>query len=523
LTNRRGHRKVREEVTAMSTLVTLVLATVLAAPPAAPLDALDATRAWRDAHGHEILAEFVDMLSVPNVASDHVNIRRNAVLIAGAFERRGVAMEVLEVPGAPPIIVGRIDAPDAERTIGIYVHYDGQPVEPARWTYGPWEPTLCTRALEAGGVARGLPAAGELIDPEWRLYARAAGDDKAPLMALLAALDALRAADLPVTSNVRFLFEGEEEAGSPHLHEYLRAHRDLLEADVWLICDGPVHQSRRPQLVFGVRGITALEITVYGATRYLHSGHYGNWAPNPAMELSRLLAGMTDDEGRVTIEGFYDDVAPLSASDREALATIPDFDDGIRRELGLAESKGGPGTTLAEQILLPSLNVNGFVGGTVGDEARNVIPNAATASIDVRLVKGNDPAVMLDRIEDHIRRAGWHIVREAPDMTTRLAHPRLARVVRHGGYRASRSATDHPLVGPLSAAAAAAADEAVVLTPTMGGSLPLYLFEDLLGAPTIIVPIANHDDNQHAPDENLRIANLWYGIDLMGGVLTMEP
>ncbi len=410
--------------------------------------------------------------------------------------------------------------PGAERTLGIYVHYDGQPVVASSWTWPPWSPTLASAALEAGGEALPLPADGEPIDPEWRIYARSAGDDKAPIAALLAALDALREAGVSPTSNLRLLFEGEEEAGSKRLGRYLDDHRERLDVDLWLICDGPVHPSRRPQLVFGVRGYTGLEITVYGATRYLHSGHYGNWAPNPAMELARLLGGMKDGDGRVLVPGFYDTTRPPGEAERRAIAALPSPDEALRRELGLAATEAG-GAPLAERLLLPSLNVRGLAGGAVGEAARNVIPTEATASIDVRLVPDNDPAAMLDRIEEHVRRQGFHVVREPPDLETRRSHPRIARIVRDEGYPAARTPVGLPAVRPVIAAVERAAGEAPLLVPTLGGSLPLYLFTERLGRPIVIVPIANHDNNQHAPDENLRIANLWYGVDLMGELLTM--
>ncbi len=501
----------------------LLLAAILFTAPDAPdpRDVVEAAGEYRRAHGAEILQEFSFLPATPNVASDEHDIRRNAEQLAEAFRRRGVAISVHTLPGAAPIVIGELNVPGASRTIGIYAHYDGQPVDQARWTHPAWTPTLYTAAMEDGGRPRPLPRPGEPIDPEWRMYARAAGDDKAPIMALLVALDVLRHNDLSPTSNFVLLFEGEEEAGSPHLGEYFDAHRESLEADVWLICDGPIHQSRRPQLVFGVRGITSCEITVYGANRFLHSGHYGNWAPNPAMMLARLLASMTDDNGRVTIEGFYDDVEPLSAAERAALATVPDVDGELRRDFGLGAPQGRQ-DSLVESLLLPSLNTKGIAAGTVGPTARNVIPPTATAAIDIRLVKGNDPTRMLDLVEAHIRAQGYTIVRDEPDPRTRLDHARIARVVRGGGYRAARAPLNLPLV-PLLAAAArrASGGREVILMPTMGGSLPLYLFEEKLGAPTIIVPIANHDDNQHGPDENLRLGNLWYGIDLMALILTL--
>ncbi len=428
--------------------------------------------------------------------------------------------ELWSLPKAPPIVFGALDVPGAERILGIYVHYDGQPVVASSWTWPPWSPTLASAALETGGEALPLPADGEPIDPEWRIYARSAGDDKAPLAALFAALDALTEAGVSPTSNLRLLFEGEEEAGSKSLGRYLADHRERLDVDLWLICDGPVHASRRPQLVFGVRGYTGLEITLFGATRYLHSGHYGNWAPNPAMELARLLGSMKDGDGNVVVEGFYDTTRPAGEAERRAIDALPAPDEGLRRELGLAATEGG-GAPLAERLLLPSLNVRGLAAGAVGDEARNVIPTEATASIDVRLVPDNDPADMLDRIEAHVRRRGFHIVREPPDLETRRSHPRIARIVRDEGYPAARTPVGLPAVRPVVAAVERAAGGSPLLVPSLGGSLPLHLFTELLGRPIVIVPIANHDDNQHAPDENLRIANLWYGIDLMGELLTM--
>ena len=483
--------------------------------------AVEAARQYRAAHAAEILEDFGELLAIPNVASDSAGIHRNAEYLRDVFEARGVVIEILKIPGAPPLVYGEIRTPGATRTLGIYVHYDGQPVDPSRWTHDPWTPTLYTASMEQGGVPRPFPAPGEPVDPEWYLYARSAGDDKAPLGALLATLDALRTHDIALTTNVKFMFEGEEEAGSDHLAAYLDRYGDrYADVDVWLFCDGPVHQSRRPQLVFGVRGVTGLEVTVYGALRSLHSGHYGNWAPVPGFLLAHLLASMKDDDGHVLIDGFYDSAAPGGVAERQALAALPSYDAEIMHELGLARVEGA-GAALGERLLLPSLTIKGLESGNVGAKARNVIPASATAALGVRLVKGNDPEAMLDLVEAHIRAHGFHIVRDAPDPATRRAHPKIARVVRGGGYPAARTSMDLPLARDVAAAIEAAAGEPPILVPTFGGSLPLYLFTDVLGQPTLILPIANHDNNQHAPDENLRLANLFYGIDLYAALLTM--
>jgi acetylornithine deacetylase/succinyl-diaminopimelate desuccinylase-like protein len=229
---------------------------------------------------------------------------------------------------------------------------------------------------------------------------------------------------------------------------------------------------------------------------------------------------MKDDEGTVLVEGFYDSVAPLSAAERRAVAEVPVVDARLREEFGLARTEGGE-ATLMERLLLPSFNIRGLQSATVGDNARNIIPTTAEASIDIRLVKGNDPEAMLDAVERHIRAQGFHIVREEPDHRTRMRYARIARVVRRHGYPAVRTSMELPLIHEVVAAAEAAAGEPVILMPTLGGSLPLYLFTEGLGQPIVIVPIANHDDNQHAPDENLRLANLWYGIDLFAALFSM--
>lgn len=501
-----------------------------AAEPAPATPALAASEDFRREHGRRILEDYMSFLAIPNVASDEEGIRRNAEYIEQALERRGVTAELLELPEAPPVVFGELRAeappePGAEPlTLMLYAHYDGQPVDPERWTHEPWSPTLYSASMEAAGWPRTLPDPGEPIDPEWRIYARSAGDDKAPIQALLSALDALAAAKVPRTVHLKLFFEGEEEAGSPHLRQVVEAHREKLDADAWLFLDGPVHQSGLPQLFFGVRGITGLEITVYGASRYLHSGHYGNWAPNPSLRLAHLLASMKDQDGEVTIDGFYDSSQEWGEAELEAVRRSPEFEDELRRELGLAVSEGGNDERYLARLLRPSLNVRGIAGATVGPTTRNVIPPEATASIDIRLVPGNEPNRMLALVEDHVRRQGYHVTWEEPSRPERLEHPKIARVVRQAGYPSVTTPMDLPVTRAVAAAARRAAGGEVVLTPILGGSLPLYVFEQALGDPPLIgVPIANHDNNQHAPDENLRIGNLWYGIDLMATLLTLPP
>jgi len=477
-------------------------------------------RAYRQAHETAIINEFVELLSLPNVASDSLNINRNATAIIEMMKRRGITTRLLEGKG-PPAVFGEIKTPGATRTIAIYAHYDGQPVDPSMWASPPFTPTLRDKAIEAGGQIIPFPKRDEGYKSEWRLYARSASDDKAPIMAMLAALDALHAANRKLSVNLKFFFDGEEEAGSPNLAEIVNRNAALLAADVWLCADGPVHQTRRPLLYFGARGVVSATITVYGASRALHSGHYGNWSPNPAMQLARLLATMKDDNGRVLIAGFYDDVVPLGAAEKRALAEMPATDAELMRELGLAATEGA-GRSLAELINEPSLNVDGLRSEDVGRNARTVIPAEATATLDMRLVKGIDPRKQVERLVAHIKKQGYFVVNTEPDQATHLRQPLIARVTTAGGYRAVRTPMNLAVAQQIIQTIERALGQKPVLAPTLGGSVPLYIFEEATHAPQIGVPIVNHDNNQHSANENLRLQNLWDGIEIFAALMTMD-
>jgi len=471
-------------------------------------------------NGHQVIADFNTLLRMPNVAYDLPNINRNAEYIKGELEKRGVQTQLLRMIGTPPIVFGYLPMKNAKNTIAFYVHYDGQPTDSTEWTHGPWSPTYYDKAMWDGGQPMAFPKKGDEIDPENRIYARSAGDDKAPIIGLLAALDIIQQNKLKLKSNIVFFFEGQEEAGSMQLQRYLEDNKQLVdEIDIWLFCDGPVHQSRRPQLVFGVRGVTGMELTVYGPNRSLHSGHYGNWAPVPGQMLAELLASMKDDEGNVLVEGYYDSADPLGDWEIAALKAAPDMDEEIKRELGIMETEGTE--SLNERLLRPSLNVRGLSSGNVGQLTRNVIPSTATASLDMRLVKGNDPVHIQELIEAHIRKQGYHIVREDPDMQTRLTYPKIVKIIREEGYPAARTSMDDPMTQKVVERTKLVAGDDLILLPSSGGTLPLYLFTDVMQKPALIVPVANHDNNQHAEDENIRIANLWYSVSLMTALLTM--
>jgi acetylornithine deacetylase/succinyl-diaminopimelate desuccinylase-like protein len=400
----------------------------------------------------------------------------------------------------------------------FYAHYDGQPVDTTQWTGSPWAPVLRDGPLNAGGRIIEIPASGQRMTGESRIYARSASDDKGAIIAMLAALDALKAANIAPSVNLKFFFEGEEEAGSSNLRRMLETHRELLRADAWVFCDGPVHQSGRQQVVFGARGVMGLELTTYGPARALHSGHYGNWAPNPAVLMASLIASMRDDEGRITIAGFVDDVRPISAAERRALAATPPIDTTLRRALALGRTEAN-NAPLAERIMQPALNVRGIRVGNVRELAANAIPTQAHASIDFRLVPDQKPERVRELVEAHLRARGYHVVTETPDSALRTRYPKIVRVEWDGGYAATRASMDIPFSRALLAAASSGASTAPLAVPTLGGSLPTSTFEQVLGVPVVILPIANHDNNQHAANENIRLQNLWDGIELFAAVM----
>jgi len=463
----------------------------------------DKVREYRRANERQILKEFTTLLAIPNVASDTQNIRRNAALIVEMMKQRGLNPRLLEGanPNTPPAVYGEWKTPGAQRTIIVYAHYDGQPTDPKQWTEtAPWEPVF-----RSG-----------------RIYARSASDDKAGVMAILTAFSALKDKGITLTSNIKFFFEGEEEAGSPHLGEIIDRNKELLTADAWIIGDGPVHQSGRKQVVFGARGDTNVDVTVYAAKRPLHSGHYGNWSPNPAHMLARLLASMKDDDGRVTIEGWYADAEPLGEAERRAIAEAPQYDEELKGQLGIKRTEGG-GKSLLELINVPSLNINGFASGDVGALARNVIPTTATAVLDLRLVKGNDHQRQVQRLVEHIRKQGYLVIDRDPTDAERAQYSLLARVnVRPGGYNAERTRMDLPISKAVIDAVQSTSAEKIVLLPTSGGSLPLSIITERLKTVTISVPIANYDNNQHAENENIRLQNFWEGIETWAAIMTMK-
>ena len=500
----------------------LLFAALLAAPlsvaTAQPLR--PQVDAWRKAHEREILDEAFALLAIPNVASNQDDIAKNVAFLTKAFAQRGVTLTPLRAPtGGSPALFGELKAPGATRTMVFYAHYDGQPVAGGGWDVEPFAPQLSRYRNSVAVESVPLPARGDTVDPNVRIRARSASDDKGPIVAMLAALDAMKALRKQASVNIKFFLEGEEEAGSNHLGDILRTHKDKLAADAWLFFDGPVHVSGAPQLVLGVRGVMGAELTFYGPNRALHSGHYGNWAPNPAVSVATFIASIRDNDGRIRIPGFYDDVPTPSAADRALARAVSATDDSVRASLGLAHTEAG-NAALGERIMQPALNIRGIRAGNVGGGASNAVPTSATVSIDFRLVPNQQPARIRALLEQHLTQQGYTITRDPAASTRSADRSTLVLVQYDSGYTAVRVASETPSVQAVKRLMTRSYGREPFTLPILGGSLPLFHFVEQLGATVITVPTVNADNGQHAPNENLRVGNLWDGIALMAELMT---
>ncbi len=498
-------------------LAVVLLALLLTAPSQ---DLRASVTTWIDAHQKPIIQELVQLLSIPNVAADKADIRRNAEQLRQMLATRGFAAELLETAGNP-LVYGDLRIPGASRTLLFYCHYDGQPVDPAAWKQpSPFTPVLRRGRLEDDPATIDFGSVDH-FEKDWRIYARSASDDKSPIVAILAAIDALKSGGASPTSNVRIVLDGEEEASSPSLVPAIDRYRDRFRADLMVIFDGPIHSSGRPTLALGARGIVTADLTVYGPASGVHSGNYGNWIPNPAQRLASLLSSMKDDDGRVTIAGFYDGVAPLSADERAMLNAVPDDSGRMLRTFGVAApEKAFP--RLQEALQSPTLNVRGLLSSHVGAGARTIIPDRATAAIDVRLVKETRPEDMVRKIREHIERQGFHLVDGEPDAETRARYSRIASLtVTATSTRAFRTSSSDPQARALVAAIAQAYGAAPVTLRTLGGTVPIAPFIEALGFPAVIVPLVNFDNNQHEENENLRIGTFFDGILTAASILRM--
>ena len=451
-------------------------------------------------HEKAVVDELLQLLAIPNVAADKANIQRNAEHLRRLLTRHGWTAEILPTAGNP-LVYASADF-GRPKTVLFYCHYDGQPVDAKKWLQAdPFEP-----------VVKGT-------GPDARIYARSASDDKAPIVALVAAVDALRRARLEPSVNVTLILDGEEEASSPSLVPAIGRYRDKLRADLMVILDGPGHSSGRPTVAYGARGIATLDLTVFGPKAGVHSGNYGNWMPNPAQRLASLLASMKDDTGRVTIAGYYDAVSPLTAEERALLDAVPDDSARMLQTFGVAAPESAfPKLQYALQS--PTLNVRGLSSAFVGDGARTIVPDRATAAIDIRLVKETSSADLVAKLRAHIETQGYHLIDADPDDAARATYAKLARLAMKGAPLAAfRTLVSDPHARAVIASLTRTYGEPPVQLRTLGGTVPIAPFIEALGFPALLVPTVNFDNNQHEENENLRLGTFFDSIVTIAAVL----
>ena len=450
--------------------------------------------------------EYREFLSLPNDANNEDELIPNMIWCEEAFQRRGFTTERLKTKRLP-LILAEKQYSGAKNTVLFYIQIDGQPVDPSKWFQeGPFVPTLKKQVKKDKWETIPWESLYKNYDDDWRIFARSASDAKGPINSFLIALDIIAEKGIKPDYNIKVIMDMEEEMGSPNLPPAVKKFRKKLQADRLVILDGPRHPSNEPTLTFGARGIVAIQLKVHGPKFPQHSGHYGNYVPNPAVRLSQLIASMKDDDGKVTIPGYYDGIT-ISEEARAIMSAVPDDEKFIRRSIGISEPDK-VANNYQESIQYPSLNVRGMQSGWVEKEVRTIIPSYALAEIDVRLVKETDPNRIIKLIKNHIKSQGYYIIDRDPKDNERSRYNKIASFNYRIGYQAFRTPVNSEIAYWLRAALVNGFGKEPIIKRTSGGSIPISPFVNTLNIPAVTVPTVNPDNNQHSPNENLRVGNL---------------
>ena len=465
-----------------------------------------------------IYNEFRDFLSIPNNAKHSKDILKNAKWCKEAFRKRGFTIQELSTETVPVLLASK-ESLDAKQTILIYLQIDGQPVDPNKWDQeNPYQPVL---KQKINGHWKKIPWTLLLqneIDPEWRIFARSVSDAKGPVLMFLAALDRLKINKQNSEINLKVIMDFEEEIGSPRLSQVIKDNKEKFEADAMIVLDGPRHISNSPTIVYGARGIVMATLKVYGPKVPLHSGHYGNYAPNPAWHLSHLLASMKDKEGRVKIDGWYDGIELLEEV-KKILGNVPDDENYLNAKIGIAKPDK-VGNNYQESLQYPSLNIVGLNSAWIDEQTRNIVPATAQTELDIRLVKESNPEKLIQLLKKHISDQGFTFVKDKPTDEQRWKHNKLIQMKYSISYPAFRTDFNTSVGKWLRKGFKKVFNNEPIQIRTSGGSVPIAPFVDTINIPAIIVPMVNPDNNQHSPNENLRIGNFIEGIDLLYNILT---
>ncbi|QDG35898.1 M20/M25/M40 family metallo-hydrolase [Alteromonas mediterranea] len=471
-----------------------------------------------DSAAKRVFEDYLEYITLPNVATQSASdIEKVAKWTADKYSEYGFKTQLLENNGLPMLYADYMQAGEHAPTVLFYAHMDGQPVNAEMWDQeSPWQPTL--KVKENGQwTAKPLSLLEKEYHPNWRIFARSASDDKAPIMMLLAAVHALASNQIAPSVNIKVLLDSNEEGGSPTLARVIENNKAQLSSDAIVMLDGPMHPSNTPTLVFGHRGATLVKLTVFGPVSDSHSGHFGNYIQNPAFMLSSLLAGMKNDKGQVTIEHYYGD-APLAENTKQVLQDIPIDETALLDRLGVAKPES-VGSNYYESISLPSLNINGLSAAST-TAVRTIIPAEASATIDIRTTKEAHSLRQLNLLKNYIKAKGYHIIDEAPTKQLRAAHEKLLRFETTQGTAALQTPLDAPVGLWAKKALESNYDGKVILIPMMGGTVPTAPLVDSFNKPVILVPLVNADNNQHAPNENFRIGNFFSGSEVLYQLLT---
>lgn len=460
--------------------------------------------------------ELKDFIAIPNDALEHADINRNITWLTQKFNERGFNTSSLPTEGES-LFFAALPMSDEKPTVLFYMHFDGQSVDPSQWDQpNPYEMVLKSPEGESWKTMS-YDELKEDINYDWRLFGRSTSDDKGPIVMFLNAIDLLKKNGQPIPFNVKVILDGEEEKSSAPLPAAVKQYRELLEADFLVIADGPVHSSGKPTIVYGCRGITTLTLTTYGPELPQHSGHYGNYAPNPALQLATVLAGMKDPQGKVTIPGYYDGIV-VDDKAMAILASVPDNAADINALLAI-KTPDKVGSIYQEALQYPSLNIRGLASGWVGEKARTIVPAEATAELDLRLVPETDGARLKGLVKDYIKSQGFLVLDRKPGREERLKHDKIMTITEGSVTPAFRTSVDDPYGQFLVNTLRTTFGEDIVQVRISGGTVPIAPFVNELKIPAFIVPLVNPDNNQHSPNENLKIGQIAYGIKAFYGIL----
>jgi acetylornithine deacetylase/succinyl-diaminopimelate desuccinylase-like protein len=462
--------------------------------------------------------ELFELLSIPNEAHVAEDIEKNVKWCEAAFTKRGFTTQRLKTPAAPLLLAER-NVKNSKKTVLIYLQIDGQPVSPPDWQQeSPWIPALKEKGSDGKWNIIPYERLSENYNPDWRIFARSTSDAKGPAMAFIASLDALKELKAEPNYNIKVIMDFEEELGSPNLPTAVTNYKKELAADMLIIFDGPRHISNQPTLSFGARGICEITLTIFGPRVPMHSGNYGNYTPNPALRLSQLLASMKNEDGLVTIPGFYDGVL-LTEEEKKILQQVPDNQDEINKFLGIA-APDKVGNNFQEAMQYPTLNIRGLSALHIGANARTLIPAQAIAEIDVRLVPTSDPRRLIGLIRKHIEDHGYYLVEKEPTEEERMKYPKIASMQSSISYGAFQTPFNSEVGVWLSKAMTKTFGKEPIKIRTGGGSIPISPFVITLGIPAVAVPTVNADNNQHAENENIRVGNYVDAVRTFLSILT---